>query len=107
MERARDAWKTPDFIVITSHKGCNINGRRVLYLVTEVSFDTGREMALLSAKGVSWAKASNTLEVDFSYRESHRGLDLESYSPSASLIAKRQTIKDLSFSILNTNIFAM
>ncbi|MCJ1396360.1 hypothetical protein MMC18_009250 [Xylographa bjoerkii] len=62
---------------------------------------------MLSAKGLSWAGASNTLEVDFSYRESHHGLDLESFSPSASLIAKRQTTQDLSFSILNTNIFAI
>ena len=67
----------------------------------------GRNLAILSAKGVSWAKASNILEVDFSYRESHHGLDLESYSPSASLMAKRQTTQDLSFSVLNTNIFAM
>ena len=97
----------PEFIVITSHKGCNNDGRRVPYLVSKASFDTDRNLAMLSAKGVSWAKASNTLEVDFSYRESHHGLDLESYSPSASLIAKRQTTQDLSFSILNTNIFAM
>ncbi|MCJ1383388.1 hypothetical protein MMC17_006501 [Xylographa soralifera] len=106
-EQARDAWNMPEIIVITSHKGCNNDGRRVPYLVSEISFDMGRNLAMLSAKGVSWAKASNTLEVDFSYRESHHGLDLESYSPSASLIAKRQTTQDLSFSILNTNIFAI
>lgn len=105
--RARIAWNLPEFIIVTSHEGCNGDGLRVPYLVSGVRFDEGSNSAMLYAKGVSWANASNHLAVDFSYRESYNGLDIGSYNPSASLIKKRASTNDLSFSVVNTNIFTM
>lgn len=107
MEWARNAWSMPEFIVVTSHEGCNADGVRVPYLVSGVSFNEKNTSAMLSAKGISWVKASKDLAVDFSYRESHNGLDIDSYSPSPALLKKRDTTKDLSFSVVNTNIFTM
>ena len=97
----------PEFVVVTSHNGCNNDGERVPYLVSGVAFDNEQNSATLSAKRISWSKASTMLEVDFGHRETHNGLDLDSYRPSASLLAKRDTMQDLSFSVLNTNIFTM
>ena len=105
--RARNAWTMPEFIIVTSHEGCNPDGLRVPYLVSGVSFDEERKSAMLYAKGISWEKASKGLAVDFSYRESHNGLDIDSYKPSQGFLQKRATTKDLSFSVLNTNIFTM
>jgi len=105
--RARNAWNLPEFIIVTSHEGCNADGRRVPYLVSGVSYDEGNNSAMLYAEGISWANASEDLAVDFSYRESYNGLDVDSYNPSASFIKKRATTKDMSFSVVNTNIFSM
>ena len=107
MEGARDAWTTPEFVVVTSHSGCNDDGERVPYLVSGVSFNNEQTSTMLSAKRISWSKASTVLGVDFGHRESHHGLDIGSYRPSARLMAKRDTTQDLSFSVLNTNIFTM
>ncbi|MCJ1249637.1 hypothetical protein MMC30_006863 [Trapelia coarctata] len=97
----------PEFIITTSHDGFNADGLRVPYLVSDVLFKEENQSVMLYAKGISWAKASRGLAVDFSYRESQNGLDIDSYSPSPALLKKRATTRDLSFSVANTNIFTI
>ena len=95
-------------MVITSHQGCNEDGVRVPYMVSKVSFNEKYNWAMLYAKGVSWDKASHTLDMSFGNRESHEGLDFDIYRPSKDLIVKREsTTHDLSFSLVNQTIFTI
>jgi hypothetical protein len=108
-KRARQAWSAPEFIVFTSHKGCNNDGERIPYMVSGVSFDDHRDSAMLSAKPISWDKASKAMSLDFGSRQSCAGLDIRSYQTGAELLARDDDLitQDLSFSYVDDTLFSV
>ncbi|PQE30422.1 GPI anchored protein [Rutstroemia sp. NJR-2017a WRK4] len=54
-----------EFLVISSHAGCNDDGARAPYLVSSVLFNSGSNDAVLSVRRISWRDAYGTMEVKF------------------------------------------
>ncbi|KAM3082353.1 hypothetical protein ACMFMF_002017 [Clarireedia jacksonii] len=54
-----------EFLVISSHAGCNDEGARAPYLVSSVLFNSGSNTAVLSVQRISWKDAYGTMEIKF------------------------------------------
>ncbi|EAW11621.1 putative GPI anchored protein [Aspergillus clavatus NRRL 1] len=60
--------RTTELIVVTSHRGCNSDGERSAYRVTEVTVDVERRIVSLRKSDCSWQDAFESTRVSFSRR---------------------------------------
>ncbi|KAI9697209.1 MAG: hypothetical protein M1836_004773 [Candelina mexicana] len=66
LEEAKAAWSgTSDFLVITSHAGCNEDGERMPYVVSQINFVEASSTAELSVMPIAWQDTFHAMTVDF------------------------------------------
>ncbi|CAD6447484.1 553541fb-7ee0-4d50-9050-d9834299b06a [Sclerotinia trifoliorum] len=66
LTEAEMAWKDlSQFLVISSHAGCNGEGARAPYLVLNVDYISKFHSAVLSAKRIEWSNTYDKMEVKF------------------------------------------
>ncbi|KAM0143233.1 hypothetical protein ACHAP3_001366 [Botrytis cinerea] len=63
---AKKEWKDlSEFLVISSHAGCNDQNARAPYLVSNVEYVFKSNTAILSVRRIEWSDAYDTMEVKF------------------------------------------
>ncbi|KAB8293902.1 hypothetical protein EYC80_009378 [Monilinia laxa] len=63
---AQREWKEfSEFLVISSHAGCNIQGARSPYIVSSVEYILNANTAILSVRRLKWSDAYDKMEVRF------------------------------------------
>ncbi|EMR88286.1 putative gpi anchored protein [Botrytis cinerea BcDW1] len=63
---AKKEWKDlSEFLVISSHAGCNDQNARAPYLVSNVEYVFKSSTAILSVRRIEWSDAYDTMEVKF------------------------------------------
>ncbi|KAM0152971.1 hypothetical protein ACHAPG_007365 [Botrytis cinerea] len=63
---AKKEWKDlSEFLVISSHAGCNDQNARAPYLVSNVEYILKSNTAILSVRRIEWSDAYDTMEVKF------------------------------------------
>ncbi|TGO46438.1 hypothetical protein BCON_0325g00060 [Botryotinia convoluta] len=63
---AENEWKDlSEFLVISSHAGCNDQNARAPYLVSNVEYVLKSNTAILSVQRIEWSDAYDTMEVKF------------------------------------------
>ncbi|QMW35171.1 hypothetical protein F9C07_1849043 [Aspergillus flavus] len=61
-----------DFVVVTSHEGCDLEGERSIHHVTKTSVDLARQVFTLEKVKCDWHDASHSTSVSFSHRHRSR-----------------------------------
>ncbi|KAE8413360.1 hypothetical protein BDV36DRAFT_37435 [Aspergillus pseudocaelatus] len=57
-----------DFVVVTSHEGCDLEGERSIHRVTKATVDLARQVFTLEKVKCDWHDASHSTSVSFSHR---------------------------------------
>ncbi|KAJ8062940.1 hypothetical protein OCU04_008187 [Sclerotinia nivalis] len=66
LAEAEMEWKDlSEFLVISSHAGCNGEGARAPYLVSNVDYVSKSNSAVLSVKRLEWSDTYDTMEIKF------------------------------------------
>ncbi|TVY85315.1 hypothetical protein LSUE1_G000192 [Lachnellula suecica] len=94
---ARESWRNvSEFLVISSHSGCNRDGERSPYLVSGVTYDHEKLTANFDAQRVQWKGSYHSMTVKFGvsntrYRSdslrTHEGLRRRQVAPSTTSTA--------------------
>ncbi|OGM41199.1 hypothetical protein ABOM_009575 [Aspergillus bombycis] len=61
-----------DFVVVTSHAGCDLEGERSIHRVTKTTVDLARQVFTLEKVKSDWHDASHSTSVSFSHRHRSR-----------------------------------
>ncbi|KAE8374263.1 hypothetical protein BDV26DRAFT_284395 [Aspergillus bertholletiae] len=61
-----------DFVVVTSHGGCDLEGERSIHRVTKTTVDLARQVFTLKKVKLDWHDASHSTSVSFSHRHRSR-----------------------------------
>ncbi|KAE8349004.1 hypothetical protein BDV28DRAFT_160850 [Aspergillus coremiiformis] len=68
-----------DFVIVTSHEGCDLEGERSIHRVTKTTVDLDRRVITLNKVKSEWHDAIHSTQVSFSHR--HRsGVQKRTYS---------------------------
>lgn len=98
------AWKDlSQFLVISSHAGCNKEGARAPYLVSNVDYVSESNFAVLSVKRLEWSDTYDTMEVRFGmglYEISVTSSETVSFSPTSFATPTASTsVHDIGYSV--------
>ncbi|KAL4808768.1 hypothetical protein BDV18DRAFT_157706 [Aspergillus unguis] len=83
--------ETPEFVVVTSHEGCDSEGDRSAHRVTSASFDPGNHIVTMEKVSMDWHSAFSATRVSFSRRHPSE------IQKRGSIPAKRQATPTESF----------
>ncbi|KAF4630480.1 hypothetical protein G7Y89_g7655 [Cudoniella acicularis] len=63
---ARSKWdKLAEFLIITSHFGCNMEGERSPHLVSGIEYNSEKPIAIFSTQQIEWKAAYETMNLKF------------------------------------------
>ncbi|KAF5855638.1 hypothetical protein ETB97_008848 [Aspergillus alliaceus] len=69
-----------DFVIVTSHRGCDLEGERSVHRVTKTTVDLERQIFTFNKVKYDWHDAFHSTRVSFSHR--HRsGIQKRTYTP--------------------------